>query len=54
MWDASNGRVLRLTVDIISITDVLQVAGGILPAELRLWPVGFQPRVVISPVFGAR
>ena len=48
------GCCLHLTVDIFSITDVLQVAGGVHPAELRLWSVGLQPRVVISPVFGAR
>lgn len=42
-----------LTVQVFSVADVLEVAARVLPAQLRLWPVGFEPGVIIPPVFGA-
>lgn len=44
----------HFTVQIFSVADVLEVAARILPAKLRLWPIGLQSGVVVPPVFGAR
>ena len=49
-----NKLSLHLTVYIFSVADVLEVAARVLPAQLRLWPIGLQPGVVVPPVFGAR
>lgn len=49
-----NKPCLYLTVYIFSVADVLEVAARVLPAQLRLWPIGLQPGVVVPPVFGAR
>lgn len=45
---------LHLTIYIFSVADVLEVATRVFATQLRLRPVGLQPGVVASPVFGAR
>lgn len=45
---------MSLTVQVLSVADVLEVTARVLPAQLRLRPVGLEPGVVVPPVFGAR
>lgn len=40
-------------VDVLPVADVLQVAAGVLPADVLVRPVGLQPGVGISPQLGA-
>lgn len=40
-------------VDVFPVADVLQVAARVLAAEVRVGPVGLQPRVRIPPELGA-
>lgn len=47
------GRPPALTVDVLPVADVLQVAARVLPAELGLGAVGLQPRVGIPAQLGA-
>ena len=44
----------HLTVQILPVADVLEVAARLLPAQLGLGPVGLEPGVRVSPVLGAR
>lgn len=43
-----------LTVQVVSVADVLEVAARVFAAQLRLGPVRLQPGVVAPPVLGAR
>lgn len=47
------GEAAPLTVDVFPVADVLQVAARVLTAEVRVGPVGLQPRVCIPPELGA-
>lgn len=49
----SPGRPPALTVDVLPVADVLQVAARVLPAQLGLGAVGLQPRVGIPAQLGA-
>lgn len=42
-----------LTVDVLPVADVLQVAARVLAAQVRVGPVGLQPGVGIPPELGA-
>lgn len=49
----SPGRPPALTVDVLPVADVLQVAARVLPAQLGLGAVGLQPGVGIPAQLGA-
>jgi hypothetical protein len=42
-----------LTVDVLAVADVLQVAARVLAAQVGVRPIGLQPRVGIPPELGA-
>lgn len=44
---------LHLTANVLPVADVLQVAHRLLPAQVRLLLVGFQPGVRVSAELGA-
>lgn len=46
--------MVHLTVYVLSVADVLEVAARVLTTELRLRSIGLQSRVVVPPVLGAR
>lgn len=49
----SAGPPPALTVDVLPVADVLQVAARVLTAQVRVGPIGLQPGVGIPPELGA-
>lgn len=45
---------LVLTIDVLAVADVLQVAAGVFAAQLRFRSVRLQARMGVSPQFGTR
>lgn len=51
---AGHKKQTVLTVQVLPVADVLEVAARVLAAEIGLRSVGLEPRVVIPSVLGAR